>query len=268
LNRLHGERDIMVSERTDENVDGEDGGAGGTSLAGYEYQIDVSVWLALDLILANKLTHELVLEPASQEDIETDLAENEPGRVTSNVSLEGYRLIVQAKLRTGNAWTVAGVKALLKHGEVRESAAERLATPSARYLLVTSAALNGGALGMRVRRAGVWPKAADMPASITSELPAGSAGRVAIIGSQDEERLTYEIKRLLTESFRVPNARCEQCRRALREEARVRIGGAGGGVGHDRSLSALSARTMAILRAPRSLSITFIRPIGLSFARR
>ena len=35
-----------------------------------EYQIDVSVWLALDLVLAAKLTHELVLEPASQEDVE------------------------------------------------------------------------------------------------------------------------------------------------------------------------------------------------------
>jgi hypothetical protein len=112
----------MASERKDESGDGEDGGAGGTSLAGYEYQIDVSVWLAL----------ELVLEPATQEDLEADLAENEAGRVTSNASLEGHRMIVQAKLRTGDAWTVAGVKALLKHGEIRESAAERLANPGAR----------------------------------------------------------------------------------------------------------------------------------------
>jgi hypothetical protein len=122
----------MASERKDESGDGEDGGAGGTSLAGYEYQIDVSVWLALDLVLANKLTHELVLEPATQEDLEADLAENEAGRVTSNASLEGHRMIVQAKLRTGDARTVAGVKALLKHGEIRESAAERLANPGAR----------------------------------------------------------------------------------------------------------------------------------------
>jgi hypothetical protein len=122
----------MASERKDESGDGEDGGASGTSLAGYEYQIDVSVWLALDLVLANKLTHELVLEPATQEDLEADLAENEADRVTSNASLEGHRMIVQAKLRTGDAWTVAGVKALLKHGEIRESAAERLANPGAR----------------------------------------------------------------------------------------------------------------------------------------
>jgi hypothetical protein len=38
------------------------GGAGSASLAGYEYQIDVSVWLVLDLILVSRLTENLVLE--------------------------------------------------------------------------------------------------------------------------------------------------------------------------------------------------------------
>jgi hypothetical protein len=55
------------------------GGSGRHSIAGYEYQIDVSVWLALDLVLANRLTHELILEPASEEDIEAELAADEPG---------------------------------------------------------------------------------------------------------------------------------------------------------------------------------------------
>lgn len=207
----------------------EGGGSGGQSVAGYEYQIDVSVWLALDLVLANRLTHELVLEPASEEDIEADLADNEPGRLTSTAALEDYRLIVQAKLRSGDAWTVPGVKALLEHGDSRLSAAKRLKDAKARYLLVTSAALNGGTRGLRVRRAGSWPKPGDMPSTIKSALPAGSAGRVAIVGNEDEERLATDIKTLLTESFRVPNAKLDDCRKALREQARIRIGGAGGG---------------------------------------
>lgn len=205
------------------------GGSGGASIAGYEYQIDVSVWLALDLVLANRLTHELILEPASEEDIEADLAETEPGRLTSTATLDGYRLIVQAKLRSGNAWTVAGVKALLKHGEARPSAAKRLQDPKAHYLLVTTAGLNGGTQGMRVRRPGNWPRAADMPSTIKNALPTGSAGRVGIIGNEDEERLATDINALLTESFRVPNVRLEECRQALRGQARIRIGGAGGG---------------------------------------
>jgi hypothetical protein len=206
-----------------------DGGSGGHSIAGYEYQIDVSVWLALDLVLANRLAHELVLEPVSEEDIEAELAESEPGRLTSTAALGGYRLIVQAKLRSGDAWTVAGVKALLKHGDARPSAAKRLEDARNRYLLVTTAGLNGETRGLRVRRAGSWPKPAEMPASIKEALPAGSAGRVAIIGNEDEERIVTDIKTLLTESFRVPNTRLDECRAALREAARVRIGGAGGG---------------------------------------
>jgi hypothetical protein len=173
-------RGSWMTEGTDGNNGEEDGGAGGTSLAGYEYQIDVSVWLALDLVLANKLTHEMVLEPATQEDIEAELAEYQPGRVTSNAHLADCRLVVQAKLRTGDAWTVAGVKALLKHGDVRESAAKRLSDARARYLLVTSAALNGGTRGMRVRQAGNWPNPAHLPASIRNELPSGSAGLLAV----------------------------------------------------------------------------------------
>src|SRR5690606_33913390 len=139
-------------------------------------------------------------------------AETEPGRLTSTAHLDGYRLIVQAKLRSGDAWTVAGFKALLQHGEARPSAANRLEDPKARYLLVTTAGLNGGTKGLRVRRPGNWPRPVDMPSSIKIALPSGSAGRVAIIGNEDEERLATDIKTLLTESFRVPNARLEECR--------------------------------------------------------
>jgi hypothetical protein len=94
---------------------------------------------------------------------------------------------VQAKFRGGNPWTVAGVKALLKHGKVRESAAKRLLKPDARYLLVTNAALSGKTQGLRVRRAGAWPKPADMAASFLdlrrTPIPAAtSAGCVPGLG--------------------------------------------------------------------------------------
>jgi hypothetical protein len=220
----------IVNTNLNEIKQAENGGSGGDAVAGYEYQIDVSVWLALDLILANKLTQELILEPASQEDIEAELKEDEPGRVTSTVSLDGYKLVVQAKLRSGDAWSVSGVTALLKYGsDTRKSAAERLTAPEIRYLLITSAALNGGTRGLRVRRAGSWPKPADTPSTIVKALPSGAPGRVAIIGNQDEERLATDIKQLLTESFRVPNTRWKECQRELREEARIRISRGGSG---------------------------------------
>lgn len=217
----------VTDEDSEDDIDA--GGSGGKSIAGYDYQIDVSVWLALDLVLASRLAQELILEPAQEEDLEADLAETEPGRLTSNASLDGYRLIVQAKLRSGDAWTVPKVKALLQHGDKRPSASKRLEDSRSRYLLVTTAGLNGGTRKMSVRRAGSWPKPGDMPSTIEGALPKGAAGRVAIIGNEDEERLVADIKTILTESFRVPNARLAHCVQALRDQARARIGGAGGG---------------------------------------
>jgi hypothetical protein len=197
------------------------GGSGGTAVDGYEYQIDVSVWLALDLVLASRLTEALVLEPSSEEDVEADI-------VTSEAKLDGYRLIVQAKLRGGDAWTVLGIDTLLHHGTNRPSAAERLKDPDARYLLVTSAGLNGGIRGLQVRNAANWPKPEGMPKSIAKSMPADAAGRVAII-AKDEERLAIDIKASLAESFRVPHAKIASCVLALREAARARIRGVGDG---------------------------------------
>lgn len=204
-------------------------GSGSHAMTGYEYQIDVSVWLALDLVLSSEFAKEVVLEPATEEDIEADLAEVEPGRVVTTAKVDQYRLIVQAKLRSGDAWSVAEVKRLLEHGTNRPSAASRLVDLQNRYLLVTSAGVNGVARGLQVRSAGLWPKAADTATSIKAALPAGSAGRVAIVGNQDSERLERDIKALLSEKLRVPNARLEECRRKLRDEARARMAGAGGG---------------------------------------
>jgi hypothetical protein len=207
-----------------------DQGAGGGSLAGYEYQIDVSVWLALDLLLGSKQARQLILEPATQEDLETELEEFEPGVATGSAPVASYKLVVQAKLRAGDAWTVANINALLRHGKRRTSVRERLKDPSVHYLLVTSAALNGGTKNLQVAQAGVWPKASKMPAAIKNALLPGSSGRIAIIGSKDEERLKTDIRDLLRDSFRVPNARWESCWKRLREDARARISGAGSGL--------------------------------------
>jgi hypothetical protein len=215
----------MSNEPTLEDDEG--AGAGAASLAGYEYQIDVSVWLALDLVLSSGLTGELTLEPASQEDLEADLQEFEPGRAVNEAALDGYRLIVQAKLRNGDAWTAAGIKRVLEHGELRESAAQRLVNPAVRYLLVTNAGLNGEARKLRVHRAGAsWPSA--LPPSIGKCLPMDGGGRVGVLAEQHTHWLRSETKRLLTEAFRVPFARWEACHEQLREDARSRMTSGGG----------------------------------------
>jgi hypothetical protein len=59
--------------------------------------MDVSVWLSLLLVVADKQAQELILEPATQEDIEGTLDEFEPGRVTGEVRLGQAKLVVQAR---------------------------------------------------------------------------------------------------------------------------------------------------------------------------
>lgn len=200
-------------------------GAGARSLAGYDYQIDVSIWLALDLMLGSDLTQMVELEPASEEDLEAQLADDEPGRVTTCVGLDSYTLVVQIKLRDGDAWTISGINRLLEHGSpTRPSAARRLAANSAvRYLLVTSATLNGEAKKLRVKYAGSWPQKDSFPASTAKRLTASLAGRIAVIDNLDEERLVQDIKRILIERFGVPYSRWIECLRTLRSEARLRL---------------------------------------------
>ena len=214
----------------DETIKSRAPGPGSDALAGLDYQKDVSVWLALDLMLSSKLTQEIVLEPNSQEDLEAELKENEPGRGVSILELDSYTMVVQSKLRTGNHWTVSGIKRLLNHGGPnRQSAFSRLSKCNVRYLLVTSAPLNEGTRKLQIRRAGTWPNPDEMPSTIKKSLPPNAAGRVAILGNLDEEHLETKVRLLLTDGFRVPNAKWTACRDALRQEAHIRMRGGGFG---------------------------------------
>jgi len=55
----------------------------------------------------------------------------------------------QSVLRSGDPWGVADLNQLLEHGKRRTPVVERLKDPCVRYLLVTSAALSGGAKSLR-----------------------------------------------------------------------------------------------------------------------
>ncbi len=222
------QKNVGVTGITDPEQD--KSGAGAASLAGYEYQIDVSVWLALDLVLVSGQAENIVLEPASQEDLEAVLTDVEPGRLVNRIPMTGYTLVVQAKQRGGDAWTPTTLRTLLEHGsDKRISAAERLKDPNSRYLLVTSAGVNGEARKLKQRQAGVWPKPDAMPSVIAKGFDHDISGRVAVVANQDNERLRGDIDRLLNEGCRVPNARLDACRTKLREDARARIARAGGG---------------------------------------
>jgi len=61
------------------------------ALKGFDYQAAVSVWLAVDLMVANRLASEKILKHVSEEDIEAEVEEFDPDAVTDAVSMKRMR---------------------------------------------------------------------------------------------------------------------------------------------------------------------------------
>lgn len=68
------------------------------ALAGYWYQLKVSVLFALDVLARKQEADQITLEPATREDLETELTD-EPGALTQRLTIRTRKLVVQCKLR-------------------------------------------------------------------------------------------------------------------------------------------------------------------------
>ena len=128
------------------------------ALNGFEYQLGVSVLAALRLMLITKSATRITLEPANNEDLEADLEPATPCRVQANANMaEGYKLVVQVKLRNSGPWSIKDFEALLKHGTTRQPARYHLDDPGTRYLLITNADAKGVARSLLVCGLEEWP---------------------------------------------------------------------------------------------------------------
>lgn len=202
-----------------------------TALAGYDYQLDVSIFAALRLLLITNSASRITLEPANEEDLEADLKPAQPGRVMPvGVLTTGYKLVVQIKLRRGEPWAIEDFDALLNHGEKRRPAKHHLDDPNTRYLLVTNADAKGVARGLLVSDFEEQADATGFPASLKKTLAHKPEGRVAIWGGLSERLMAFEIRHILGELLRVPQQRQGECQNALRTEAKKRMRGTNPGV--------------------------------------
>lgn len=235
------------------------GAGAGAAIDGYDYQLDVSVLAAVDLMLAKKLASRITLEPANEEDLAADLAPDVPGRVQPAAQLDSYELVIQVKLRNTGPWDLASFKALMKHGKRRAAAETLLLDPERRYLLVTSAAASGVLNDILVEDFAAWPSAESCPASLVAALPPGSAGRVAIWGGLSERGVRQETDLLLTGLLHVPEAALAGCREKLRSEAKLRMRGKNPGVWLREDLVAVIRSFGGYLASAPELDI-FVRP--------
>jgi len=201
------------------------------ALDGFEYQIGISVLTALRLMLITKSATQITLEPANDEDLESDLEPATPGRVQPKANMaDGYKLVVQVKLRNSGPWSISNFDALLKHGKTRQPARYHLDDPGTRYLLITNADTTGVARNLLVGGLEEWPEQQIFPASLSATLPHAPEGRIAIWGVLTERLLELEINDTLGSLLRVPESRQAECRARLREEALRRMRGTSPGV--------------------------------------
>lgn len=197
--------------------DDEDSG-GNPSLEGWLYQCDVSVFAALDLMLAKRKVKVLRLEPVtSQEDIEGEL--DQP-LASSEATIDGIRLVIQAKLRRTGQWTAAKLKKMVEHGKRRKSANQRIADTRIRYILVTTEGAGPELSDLHVDDLLEQLPAVDLPTTVfPAELARAAAGRFAILDHFTEARVKERINTLLFNPLCVPSDKHDACRAALRQRA-------------------------------------------------
>lgn len=201
------------------------------ALAGYDYQLDVSILAVLRILFVTKSASRITLEPANADDIEVELEEDDPGHIETQAQLgDATRLVIQVKLRSGEPWSLAAFERLLKHGKRRASAKDHLADPDVHYLLVTNADVSGVARSLLVKDFEEQPGKKDFPASLRKTLPDDPEGRVAIFATLTPKLLEYEIAHILTDILRVAKDRQGACLTALRDEAKARMRGTSPGV--------------------------------------
>jgi hypothetical protein len=216
---------------------------------GFEYQIDASIWIALELMLLKEQIDEMLVEPDNSEDVEVLLnarsaLPTEPVSQDSQTAIvqvtasTGRRMLYQMKTRSTGPWTDTAFKKVIGDGLEPQKPA-RGPTPRARalrmlltdsnlsYMLLTDAGTDANLFGLS------WPTlhpegCVEVPSKdffdTSLRNQAGKlAGRLLIMSSLSSELLGFRIAKLLTETAKVPHIRLAHCVAALKDAFRQRL---------------------------------------------
>lgn len=216
--------------------------SGNPGYAGYEYQIEVTVWVALNLLLAKGATNEVVVEPRSDEDLEA--AVKDPSTASLGLTAEGERLdlILQAKTRSGSPWSTAAIADVLlgkdadqtDKGSKRSRPLEMLQAGSQRrYVFVTNEASAEGLRPHEGEHLFDFPDVDELPphsrGGYDAKAQAALAPRILLLTGVTREVLAARISALLYQHGHVPASKHDDCLRDLRDAIRQRIQGANEG---------------------------------------
>ena len=212
--------------------------AGNPSYVGYEYQIDVTIWIGLDLFLVKAATNELIIEPPSYEDIEASVQYPDkalPGLATETTPID---LIFQIKTRAGTPWSSKDFAKVLtgKKKDKSDVGGGRkwpldllVANHRRRYVFITNESLAGPLRVHQGQNIFDFPEATTLPPNTRQGYDASAqadiAPRILLCSGVTEEILEARIERLLALHGHVPRDSHAACLTDLRDEIRKRIGG-------------------------------------------
>jgi hypothetical protein len=234
-----------AGDRRDGGAARKPAGAGGNpSYAGYEYQIGVTAWVGLELIVAKELTDALMIEPRSHEDVEAEL-EIDPEEASVEIKADARRFtyVLQAKSRSTEPWSARAIARVLNGNDKGAGGAgpaprarplTMLADdPNKHYLFVTNEALEGSLRPYQSSDLLDWPEATTLPpyarGGFDAVAQAAIAPRIGLCAAVTVEVLDARIRKLLTLHGHVPLANQDACVRDLRDEVRRRMLGYAGG---------------------------------------
>jgi hypothetical protein len=195
---------------------------------GYEYQINVSVWLALDMLLARERCTSLTIEPASEEDMAVDLQVDDKIASSTVLLPTTVPLEIQIKRRS-KTLAVADFRELVFEFPVKKNRGPPPRMPPisrlrdgerTRYTLITTSQVHRELQGFVVPQVGALSKATSFS---KEAVPASVLGRIGIMAEWVPQLVTREIESLLLTTARVPFKNVAACRNALIELVRDRL---------------------------------------------
>ncbi len=216
---------------------------GNPGYAGYEYQITVTVWVALDLMLVKMTTTQIQVEPRSDEDIEAAVQDPATGLSEASAKIDAIELVIQAKTRSGSPWTAPAIADVLLgkaplgkgSGGKRTRPLEMLeADPTRRYVFVTNESLAEGLRPHEGEHLLDFPDVDELPPHArgkqTPAQQAGLAPRIVLLSGVTVETLKSRIVTQLERHGHVASPAHEECIRDLRDLVRDKIRGQNDGV--------------------------------------
>lgn len=216
---------------------------GNPGYAGYEYQITVTVWVALHLMLVKMATTEIQVEPRTDEDIEAAVKDAATGLTEALANTDGIELVIQAKTRSGSPWTAPAITDVLlgkapsgeRSGGKRSRPLEMLeASPARRYVFVTNESLAEGLRPHEGEHLLDFPDVEELPpharAKRTPAERAELAPRIVLLSGVTVETLASRISTQLERHGHIASPAHQDCLRDLRDRVRDKIRGVDGGV--------------------------------------